>query len=79
MHELFDKMVLSCEYTTFAPMANANVKHNPNPNPNPSLNPYSNLTKKQFHYPHSNFLMLEISLHAGAIVAGAMSDHRPVY
>ena len=46
----------------FAPMVNANVKDisNPNPNPNRNLNPYPTPNKRPNHYPHSNYLLLEI-------------------
>ena len=63
---------------TVAPIVNANIKHNPNPNPNPNrnpnLNPYPTLNQKPNHYPHSNFLLLEISSQEQLLLE-QMSDH----
>ena len=49
------------ECTTFAPVVNANVKHNPNPTPT--------LNQKPNHYPHSNSIVGDII--TGAIVEWA--------
>ena len=54
------------ECPTFAPVTvalviNANVISNPNPSPNPNLNPYPTSNQKPNHYPHSNYLVPEIS------------------
>ena len=63
----------------FAPMVNANVKHNTNinPNSNPNLIPYPTLNQNANHYPHSNSLLLEISSQE-QLSPKQMLDHRPI-
>ena len=60
---------------TNAPVVNANVKHNLNPNPIPNLNPYRTRKQTPNHHPHSNSLLLEISLQE-QLSPEQMSDHQ---